>query len=232
MRSYLNGYSKPLELQIESILPGVNSALNALKSTVEDGFNFTRRDIHQLQVGVNDIVTSQEEQRTELAAALMDYAARLTGSSSVPQLRDEEDSTTRMRDGDDDGVEEALALQENPFLVYSMVLKHKTLSDLIDEWRGEGLFDDGTGGIKGRDKAHGTKWRQHINKQHYSRTKRVAIALEEHARNNNRNVKEVCHEFQKTYEELSCSVANLVRAFQEQGLIQKKGARGKQKTTI
>ena len=91
-------------------------------------------------------------------------------------------------------------------------------------------FNDGTGGIKGRDSKYGPQWRKHINSQHYSRTKRVAMALEKRARDTNTHISQVCLEFQGLCEAKKCSVSNLVTEFQAMGLIEKKGARGKNTT--
>ena len=44
---------------------------------------------------------------------------------------------------------------------YRMVKKHKTLDDMWDEWHGLGHFEDAVGGIKGRNKQFGAKWRRH-----------------------------------------------------------------------
>jgi Transcriptional activator of glycolytic enzymes len=51
---------------------------------------------------------------------------------------------------------------------YRMSKKHKTLEDMWDEWNGTGRFEDNFGGIKGRNKKCGSKWRKHLEVQHYS----------------------------------------------------------------
>lgn len=56
--------------------------------------------------------------------------------------------------------------------------KHTCLSDLWDEWHGEGKFYDSHGGFAGREKAlKGASWRKHIRQAQHSRTKRTIDAI-------------------------------------------------------
>jgi hypothetical protein len=52
--------------------------------------------------------------------------------------------------------------------VYNMRPKHENLQSLYNEWYGLGEFDDGRGGITGRDQLFGREWRLH--KIHYKNT--------------------------------------------------------------
>lgn len=57
--------------------------------------------------------------------------------------------------------------------------RHTTsLSDLIAEWFGTGIYHDDYGGISGRNKLNGSKWRKHFPSQQYSRTKRIVLTVE------------------------------------------------------
>jgi len=50
---------------------------------------------------------------------------------------------------------------------YNMRPRHASLSDMWDEWHGQGQFCDRHGGIKGRESKHKSKWRKHIDGQHF-----------------------------------------------------------------
>ena len=121
--------------------------------------------------------------------------------------------------------------QQSRFLKYTMVQKHMFLRDLLDEWYGEGLYKDGIGGIRGRDKTFGPKWRQHISQAHHSRTKRVVLGMESYAKERNIAVRLAAEELQQEYVEAKCSVSKFVKVLQDKGAVKKLGARGKHKTT-
>jgi hypothetical protein len=56
--------------------------------------------------------------------------------------------------------------------------KHSNLESLYKEWYGLGEFDDSFGGVDGRNKMYGSKWRSHIDCQYYSRAMRVVQAID------------------------------------------------------
>ncbi|CAB9505619.1 hypothetical protein SEMRO_237_G095350.1 [Seminavis robusta] len=101
---------------------------------------------------------------------------------------------------------------------YRMTQKHLLLKELVDEWLGEGKFgkkEDGSkeeyGGIQGRDKLFGTKWRPHLNKKHISRTKMTYDALVAYGDRHGLCLNDVCDRLQETYATTcKCSVANFV----------------------
>lgn len=231
MRTHLKEASLPLELRVDAVLPGVHSALDGIKATVEDGLSSVRRSIGEVKEGLEGLSIEQEQGKRELAQVLVDYASTLVGGRAQLPFNL---SPSPQDDTQDDGVESLPEEEgeENPYLVYTMCAKHKSLVDLIDEWYGDGAFDDGSGGIKGRDEQFGTKWRSHINKQLYSRSKRVVTTLHDIANLENKRVKEVALEYNDLFVQKKCSVSNLVVEFQRRGLLRKKGARGKHKTNI
>ena len=47
---------------------------------------------------------------------------------------------------------------------YRMSSKYDALKQIWNEWFGLEEFDDGLGGITGRNELHGPKWRYHLNK--------------------------------------------------------------------
>ena len=161
---------------------------------------------------------------------MIEYAARLNDEDSPMMQEQQVQEEQQQEEAPFVSQEEETQQQDdddNAYLVFTMVPRHQSLLDLIYEWRGMGEFNDGYGGIVGRDKKYGPKWRKHINSQHYPRTKRVAMALETYAATNKRDITIVCEQFQSLYEARKCSVSNLVTEFQQLGLITKKGARGR-----
>ena len=111
-----------------------------------------------------------------------------------------------------------------------MVPKHKCLSDLWDEWYGLGEFADTEGGIDGRNKKYGSKWWKHLEGQQYSRTSRVIKAIEAYSVANNVTTDKAIFDLEELFKECSYSVAKMVNAAQDKGLLQKKAARGKKRT--
>jgi hypothetical protein len=45
--------------------------------------------------------------------------------------------------------------------IYHLRSKHQNLQSLYNEWYGLDEFDDGLGGIPGRDQCYGRRWRRH-----------------------------------------------------------------------
>jgi len=59
--------------------------------------------------------------------------------------------------------------------------KHKSLFSLWHEWHGTEDFSDNFGGVDGRDKLHRHQWRKHLDKQVYSRNRRIVVGIRKHA---------------------------------------------------
>jgi predicted HNH restriction endonuclease len=103
---------------------------------------------------------------------------------------------------------------------------------LYKEWYGLGEFNDSFGGVDGRNKMYGSKWRSHIDRQHYSRTMRVVLAIDVTAPVNGCSWREAVNELEPVFQEVNKSLANMVKKLQEKGIISKGKTRGvKRKAT-
>ena len=109
-----------------------------------------------------------------------------------------------------------------------MIPRHQTLEDMWNEWHGLSDFHDPLGGINGRNKEFGTKWRKHLQPLQYSRTARVIDAIVKYATDNEVPWGNAIEALEPTFQECKGSVANMVLACQAKGLLSKKAPRGKQ----
>jgi hypothetical protein len=104
--------------------------------------------------------------------------------------------------------------------------KHSNLESLYKEWYGLGEFDDSFGGVDGRNKMYGSKWRSHIDRQHYSRAMRVVQANEMTAKANGCSWSKTVNELEPVFLEANKSIANMVKKLQEKGIISKGKTQG------
>jgi hypothetical protein len=100
--------------------------------------------------------------------------------------------------------------------VFSMT-KHKDLSSMYHEWFGLGEFDDGKGGIHGRNQTDGAKWRSHINGSHYSRTKRVIQAIQKLATDGGITDQEAIRQLQPLFEESKACLSTMTKNLAKYG---------------
>jgi hypothetical protein len=99
--------------------------------------------------------------------------------------------------------------------------KHSSLSSQYKEWYGHDEFDDDFGGVDGRNKMYGCKWRTHIDRQHYSRAMRIVQAIDVTAQQNSVSWQEAVAELEPICQEANRSLANMVKKLQEKGIIGK-----------
>ena len=115
-----------------------------------------------------------------------------------------------------------------------MAQRHSCLSDLWDEWHGIGKWgSDSHGGIKGRNKDYGPKWRKNgcFSQQHCSRTKRTVEAIEREAESTGVSVAEIIDNYEGAFSNGNNSVANFVAYLQQSGAVAVRKSRGKTKKT-
>jgi len=113
---------------------------------------------------------------------------------------------------------------------FRMASKHNNLSEMWDEWHGCGKWsEDIHGGIKGRNKKYGPKWRRmsSITNQHHSRTKRIIDAIALNACRNKVPVSEVINGYEDAFAQCNRSVAAFVKFLQDTGSIPRQKSRGK-----
>lgn len=118
----------------------------------------------------------RDQSERRLASAFMSIGAQLLSATQRKELAslslDQEHCSDIQSEGMND-MDFLISEPESPILkiphdhndhlTKNMRSKHTRLSDLWDEWHGEGRFQDPCGGIHGRDLKHGAKWRSHIS---------------------------------------------------------------------
>ena len=203
MKQHLTSDTCPLDAKLENVIPGLHqwhrandASLRQLSESIEDLKGRMQEDN---QSTIDSIV---ESLKGTIANALTNAA----GSFSPPpaQARPSGQPT------------EAPA---NAPLQFVMKQKHNTLSSLYQEWYGLGEYDDSLGGVDGRNKNHGTSWRKHINRQHYSRTNRIVTAVDTEMERTGKDWAEVVETLEQTYVEANKSLAKMVDKLKQSGLV-------------
>ena len=110
-----------------------------------------------------------------------------------------------------------------------MLTKHQSLSDLWDEWHGEGKIVDPLGGIEYREKTFGPEWRKDnkaINGVQFSRTKRIVSGIKEYSAANQKPELETIADLEEAFKSVKGSVGQFVSLLQVNGFLKKKAPRG------
>lgn len=227
------------------------SALQALDDKVD---TLADRIDEGLTAVVNHLDNKRAESDRHMAATFMSVAQSFlqrTATTSTPSTNQFESpapacltgtlcdvtgegtpmSNIDMSGTPDTGASDTLTQPDHPdYRNYRMVKKHKSLDEMWDEWHGTGRFADDIGGIKGRNKHFGAKWRKHIEGQHYSRTKCIIDALNNYAENNQLKVEEATAVMNKWFVDppVSSSLTKMKQLCVEKGLLKKGKLRGKQ----
>jgi hypothetical protein len=107
--------------------------------------------------------------------------------------------------------------------------KHQSLLTMWEEWHGIDDFADGYGGVAGRDKRYGNKWRKHLDNNSYSRNKRIIAGIQKHSENNRQNplisIETQLDNIFKNH--CNCSPQRMVNYMQDTGLVPKRKNRGR-----
>ena len=109
---------------------------------------------------------------------------------------------------------------------YKLSMKHASLTSVWNEWFGFDEFKDDYGGINGRNKLHGSKWRKHINATAYSKLSQLIKGIQQYAGEHNMRPEDVIDEWNSLFVEAKLSVSNLVKAMQASGKFKKLKPRG------
>ena len=236
MKRALEGEDNPLDASLEAVMRGIQQyhAANTM------AINQLATDVQALKVTMNevgqDIQDQRLDQKRQLASTFMGVAKTLLESASggavtLQAIEKGIEKESNQLNEEEEPTASATATRENSWNIkegkYYLTPRHKTLYDLWDEWHGQGYYYDPEGGPDGRDKEHGSKWRKHIDGQHYSRTKRVVAAIKCYCERNRLKVNEGIAHLDECYQSTNRSVANLVRDLQKKGLLEKKKTRRK-----
>ncbi|CAB9518618.1 hypothetical protein SEMRO_949_G223660.1 [Seminavis robusta] len=112
---------------------------------------------------------------------------------------------------------------------YYLKMRHNTLASFWNEWYGLEEFEDGFGGIDGRNKKHGSKWRKHLPATELSYRTRLHNGIVSIDNDNNKETKDVIEEWEPLFTVARNSIGNLVKALQQQNKLPKGKRCGKPK---
>lgn len=252
MKKALVEEKSPLDACLESVLPGVhqwhhanNAAIASLRDDmktmnvdIKDGLSQIVGELHQtrkrrsdqdiqlagvLEIGRQVLLTGKPIAEcnagnlfTPQHNTTTNNNVQYTPSSPLPTPTD----LTNQICGDD-----RAELEKHK--TYMMKPKHNSLSELLSEWVGAGDFNDGYGGIEGRNNKFGASWRKHLTSYIYSRTERTVKGIRAFAEQRNISDFDACRELQEVYEQQRWSVSNMVNYFNSSGLLTKRKPRGK-----
>jgi len=228
--------ANPMDADSQRVLPGVfrwhqanQMATSALTATVHEFIDEFREGVKTMQAGAS----AANANREELAASFLQIARSLSrspereGNDPVEAEADFNQFESLLRAPTVTQEESPPQLDELP---HNMTPRHKNLRDLWDEWHGLGRFQDSYGGIKGREELFKNKWRKHVNNAFFCRTKQCVFGIKVCADAHKMPIPEALDVLQKEHVDSGCSVANLMRRFQANGMLQKKNSRGRTKT--
>jgi Transcriptional activator of glycolytic enzymes len=234
MKRALAEERSPLDASLESVLPGVHqwhhanqSAVSNLHCDVNIGFSHVIAELQEAR-------KQRVQQQTEFARLLELGRNVLLSGTPIVDMDNGNDNVVSPFDVPplDTQAEAAPSLDDAAALeihrTYTMRPKHKELTELLSEWIGSGDFEDQFGGIEGRNKKFGAKWRKHLPKYLYSRSERTIKGIRAYAKQKQISDMDACRELQSVYEQQKRNVKNMVDYFTTTNLIQKCKARGKQ----
>lgn len=102
--------------------------------------------------------------------------------------------------------------------IYNLRLRHQSLLSLYNEWYGLGEFDDGKGGIPGRDRRFGCKWRTgQIHCKKYSRLKQVVETVDQLALARGITPREAINHLEPLFKEAKGTLSGMLKRLEANG---------------
>jgi hypothetical protein len=95
---------------------------------------------------------------------------------------------------------------------YRMSLKYPSLASVWNEWFGLEEYADEYGGINGRNKMHGSKWRKHLECTSYPKVAQLIKGINAFALDNQQQLEEIIAEWEGIFTASKRSVNNMVKA--------------------
>jgi hypothetical protein len=249
METQLNTQECPLDASLEKVLPGVHQwhrinnqemtmikrSMNELGDRVAQGF----MDIQLALQGTKD-ETMQQLANTLVSASALLLTRPHTGTTGTafsttgvaPRGHSVEGTATDSEQRVSTTVNDVSPIDPAELHGrFRMRPKHENLLCLIREWYGTDEFFDDFGGIEGRNKKHGNKWKKrcNIHPMHFSRTQRTVKAVLQYAQNHNTTKEEAAMELDTYYQLADRSVGKFVLWAQSEGLIVTREKRGRAK---
>lgn len=247
MKRELETAVDPLDANLEKVLPGVqqwhathHQALTKMSSDYQELKNFTNAHLQNQGSVMKQIADRQQQQAEQMRQAFHNAAMAFSPTEPNspedhsldfdldPIEEDEAEGANYYRAGPDGRprpTDQETAEDQKKF---KMKPKHMSLHDLYDEWYGLGIYDDGLGGVAGREQRYDKRWRKHLENNHFSRTKAIVAAIEAFAKEKNCSASDACSYLQEAYNSKNNSVGNFRTHCQNMGLIPKGKQRGRQ----
>ena len=253
MEHALANESSPLDASLESVLPGVHQWHRANEAAVK---SVSRRidDILELvKVGLKDgfkeitntTMLNQQVQDKKLAIVFANIAKGLlngnvnspeytggdtagtteSGTLSVRVLTQNDGFEPQPNNNRLDEDEDMIASDHKSFRLPS---KPQSLRELWEVWFGVGDNYCAHGGVEGRNKKFGAKWRKHIQPAYYSRCCRTIKGIQKYALESHEMHDDAIAKLESLFNECNNSVFNFVEVMQERGYLKKAAKRGKQ----
>ena len=242
MQQAIRHEANPMDADLERVLPGAfrwhqanQQGMSALTTKVDDFIEEFRAGVKTMQATSQaDREAAGREIEQRLGDAFVGIARHLTRRPQDVRTLDDDislnDPVTEFESLLPTITQDEFESTNSRTARLNMVPKHRTLTDLWDEWHGVGRFEDQHGGVKGRETKFKNKWRKHINNAFFCRTKQCVFGIKVYADAHKMSTSDALEALQKEHVECGCSVANLMRRFQANGTLQKKGSRGRTKT--
>jgi len=224
MREVLETAGDPLDASLEKVLPGVqqwhathHQCLTRMTTDYQEFKQSTAAQLHSQGQVMNQIANRQQQQMEQFRAAFENAALAFSPSRdsvgggvsnfandpippfNLEEMEEPQDAMLGTFRLDNNGAPVLESDQTAEGQRGYEMHPRKSLHEVYEEWHGLGDFDDGMGGVAGRDKKFGTKWRKHVESNHYSRSKGVVAAIEEYSKQKRILPAGACSELQMSY---------------------------------
>lgn len=258
MKVSIEGEDNPLDASLEKVIPGLfewhsvtNRSVNELGNKLEGLASTVQEAIVAFRQDSED---RGRQSKKQLARTFVDIAkhllardvpvvktSRVLGATVPPEqeglledmaVMDDDVEFDLLMAGDSTEEEEEQSPTHVDHISFRMATKHQRLSDLWDEWHGEGKCEDSYGGTHGRDLKFGKAWRKHLSAHQYSRTNRIIYGIKVYADVHKTCVPEAIERLQQHWDMSKNSVSNFVKYLQAIGAVEKKKVRGKAKSMM
>ena len=252
MKEVLETAVDPLDASLEKVLPGVqqwhathHQSLTRMTTDYQEFKQSTAAQLHSQGQVMNQIANRQQQQMEQFRAAFENAALAFSPSRDLEDVGASNFADHPIPPFDLQEMEEPqepmlgtfrLDINGVPVLESDQTADgqrgyemhpRKSLLEVYEEWYGLGDFEDGMGGVAGRDKKFGSKWRKHIESNHYSRSKGVVAAIEVHAKQKRITPADACSELQMAFLAVKCSIGLFRSHCQNIGLLAKGKRRGR-----
>ena len=254
MKDRISNDDSPLDAKLESVIPGLSrwqkvhdeslkrlheavssvktdvggleGSLDVLRGQQTDGFVGLKEDLAKSFAHAAIAMSPSQLQKTppssppkQFADPLDEAVHHFTAGTNDPPLLGQ---APILGDTSQVSIEEAS--------MFTMRPRHKTLESLYCEFHGYssayGHPGDALGGIYGRDRRFGPKWRKHFNRQAFSRANRIVTFLDRWKDGRQISAIEAVAQFEPMWQDCKCSTATMVKLLQKKELLGVGKARG------